>query len=123
MKNISLLGSTGSIGTQALDIVSAHRNDLCVKALAAGGRNLPLLARQIEEFKPELVAVPTGDNAKALQELLGSNAKGVEIVVGDDGLEAVATHHQIETLVTGVVGFLGLKPTAAAIKRKTDRPR
>jgi len=117
MKNISLLGSTGSIGTQALDIVSGHRNDLCVKALAAGGRNLELLARQIAEFKPELVAVPTGENAKALQELLGSNARGVEIAVGADGLEAVATHDQIETVVTGVVGFLGLKPTAAAIKK------
>jgi 1-deoxy-D-xylulose-5-phosphate reductoisomerase len=116
--NLSLLGSTGSIGTQTLDIVSAHREDLRVVAFAAGSTKLHLVAQQILQFAPELVSVPTDADAKTLSDLLkdkGTNS--VEVMYGEEGLELVATHPQSQTVVTGVVGFLGLKPTIAAIKK------
>ncbi len=118
MINLSLLGSTGSIGTQTLDIVSAHREDLRVVAFAAGSTKLHLVAQQILQFAPELVSVPTDADAKTLSDLLkdkGTNS--VEVMYGEEGLELVATHPQSQTVVTGVVGFLGLKPTIAAIKK------
>ena len=117
LKHISLLGSTGSIGTQTLDIVSGHRDALNVKALAAGGKSLELLAKQINEFRPELVAVPTAADATKLKDFLQGSHPKVEIVTGAQGLEDAATHPDVQTVVTGVVGFLGLKPTAAAIKK------
>jgi 1-deoxy-D-xylulose-5-phosphate reductoisomerase len=117
MKSISLLGSTGSIGLQTLDIVAHHRDQLAVAALAAGSKKLPLLAEQIVEHRPELVSVPTAADVKELKELLGPCAAGITTIMhGDEGLEAVATHRDAQTVVTGVVGFLGLKPTAAAIR-------
>ena len=116
MTNLSLLGSTGSIGLQTLDIVAAHRDNLRIVALAAGSKKLELVAEQIREFAPELVSVPTADDAKTLVELLNGDARGTEIEYGDSGLEHVATHATSQTVVTGVVGFLGLKPTIAAIK-------
>jgi 1-deoxy-D-xylulose-5-phosphate reductoisomerase len=117
MKSISLLGSTGSIGLQTLDIVAHHRDQLAVAALAAGSKKLPLLAEQIVEHRPELVSVPTAADVKELKELLGPCAAGITTILhGDEGLEAVATHRDAQTVVTGVVGFLGLKPTAAAIR-------
>jgi 1-deoxy-D-xylulose-5-phosphate reductoisomerase len=117
LTNLSLLGSTGSIGLQTLDIVAAHRDDLRVVALAAGGKKLELVAEQIREFAPELVSVPTADDAKTLKKLLKEAARGTQIEYGDSGLEQVATHKTSQTVVTGVVGFLGLKPTIAAIKQ------
>lgn len=118
MKSISLLGSTGSIGRQTLDVVSAHRDQLCVVAIAAGSKNLAMLAEQVVEQRPELVSVPTAADAAKLNELLGARGAGVvSIMHGDEGLEAVATHRDAHTVVTGVVGFLGLKPTAAAVRQ------
>lgn len=116
MTNLSLLGSTGSIGLQTLDIVAAHRDDLRVVALAAGSRKLELVAEQIREFAPELVSVPTAEDAKTLADLLKGDGRGTEIEYGDSGLDHVATHKTSQTVVTGVVGFLGLRPTIAAIK-------
>ena len=114
---LSLLGSSGSIGQQTLDIVSAHEDDLKVVALAAGGKKLAVVAEQIRRFKPELVSVPTAEDAKKLAELLGALKSTTEIEYGELGLEHVATHPASRTVVTGVVGFLGLKPTLAAIKQ------
>jgi 1-deoxy-D-xylulose-5-phosphate reductoisomerase len=116
LTNLSLLGSTGSIGLQTLDIVAAHRDDLRVVALAAGSRKLELVAEQIREFAPELVSVPTAEDAKTLADLLKGDGRGTEIEYGDSGLDHVATHTTSQTVVTGVVGFLGLRPTIAAIK-------
>jgi 1-deoxy-D-xylulose-5-phosphate reductoisomerase len=116
LKHISLLGSTGSIGRQTLDIVEAQRDDLRVVALAAGSKNLPMLAEQILHFRPELVAVPTAADATALKDMLAGERRGVSVLIGEAGLKAVATHETAQTVVTGLVGFLGLKPTAAAIK-------
>lgn len=113
MKRIAILGSTGSIGRQTLDIVRAQSSDLKVVALAAGAKNLELICQQAIEFKPELICVPSAESAKEVARLLG--AKAPEIVYGEAGLIAVATHANVDTLVTAVVGFLGLKPTAAAV--------
>ena len=116
MKHISILGSTGSIGRQTLDIAAAHRNSLKVVAMAAGNSNLPLLSEQIVKFRPDLVSVPTAADATALKDLLAGERRGITFLIGDEGLDAVASHSKADTVVTGVVGFLGLKPTAAAIR-------
>lgn len=114
-KKISLLGSTGSIGRQSLDIAQAHKDVIQVVALAAGGGNLDLFADQIKQFQPALVSVPGDAERKALKEKLG--ASKVQIEIGSQGLEAVAAESGADTVVTGVVGFLGLKPTARAIEK------
>jgi 1-deoxy-D-xylulose-5-phosphate reductoisomerase len=85
--------------------------------MAAGGSNLNLLSQQVIAHQPELVAVPNDKHAKELHELLGTKAAATEIITGDLGLEEVATHCRAHTVVTGVVGFLGLKPTAAALRK------
>ncbi|HEY9791979.1 MAG TPA: 1-deoxy-D-xylulose-5-phosphate reductoisomerase [Candidatus Obscuribacterales bacterium] len=115
MKHIAVLGSTGSIGSQTLDIARAHRDDFTVVALAAGSSKLPELAKQVRDFSPELVCVPDADSAIALKELLG-NAVKTTIEHGQSGLLAAATHPRAETIVSGVVGSLGVLPTAAAVK-------
>jgi 1-deoxy-D-xylulose-5-phosphate reductoisomerase len=117
LKHISLLGSTGSIGKQTLDVVESHKDQLRVVALAAGSRNLEELARQIHQFAPEVVSVPTAEDASQLSNLLGQKPKALSIEYGDQGLEMVASHPLAQTVVTGVVGFLGLRPTIAAIKK------
>ncbi len=122
MKKISLIGSTGSIGKQTLDIASAHPEEISVLGLAAGARSLDDLAEQIVEFKPLVVSVPTENDAVSLKERLaqrGYNLAKTRIVWGDAGLVEVATVDGIDTLVTGVVGFLGVRPTYEAIKRGT----
>ena len=114
MKNIAVLGSTGSIGCQTLDIVKAHAEDFHVSALAGGKKKLEKLAEQCKQFQPQLVSVPDAEAAAQLKSMLGSMA--IEIMHGDAGLAAVASHPDAQTIVSGVVGFLGLLPTAAAIK-------
>ena len=114
---LSLLGSTGSIGRQTLDIVSAHKEELKVAALASGGSRLDDLALQVKQFSPELVSVPTAADAKKLAVLCKQNGSRCEIAYGDEALLEVATFAQTQTVVTGVVGFLGLKPTIEAIKK------
>ncbi|BBF42925.1 1-deoxy-D-xylulose 5-phosphate reductoisomerase [Lachnospiraceae bacterium KM106-2] len=116
MKNIVILGSTGSIGTQTLDIVREN-NDLRVRALAAG-RNIVKLREQIDEFHPELVCVWAEEDAKKLQEMVTD--KSVTIVHGMDGLIACATIDNSEIVVTAIVGMIGIRPTIAAIKAGKD---
>lgn len=115
MKRIAVLGSTGSIGSQTLDIARSHPEDFAVIALAAGASKLETLAEQIALFAPKLVSVPTPAAAKELQGLLGSN-KSTEIIHGNEGLEQVAAHPNVDTVVSGVVGAMGILPTAAAAK-------
>lgn len=115
MKNIAILGSTGSIGRQTLDIALAHKEEITVKALAAGGNSLELLAEQIDTFRPQVVAVPTEAAAQQLKTLLPAQSHP-EIMVGISGLEACATHPEAELIVTAVVGFMGVEPTAKAIQ-------
>jgi 1-deoxy-D-xylulose-5-phosphate reductoisomerase len=114
MRSVAILGSTGSIGTQALDVIRQHPERFRVTALAAG-RQVKLLAEQVREFRPALVAVPTAVEAEALRALLAPGERP-SIITGPEGLEAVATEPGAEILLTSVVGALGLKPTLAGIR-------
>ena len=116
MKNISILGSTGSIGTQTLDIVSKN-NDLKVVALAAYG-SIELLEKQIREFKPELVCVY--DERKAKQLCQNISDMSIKVVSGMDGLMEVASIDSADIVVTAIVGMIGIRPTMAAIKAGKD---
>ena len=117
MKTISLLGSTGSIGTRALEVAEAFPGRFAVSALAAG-RNLELLAAQVRKFKPRLVSVATPEGARELKARLGAGAP--EIVFGQAGLVAAATVPEAELVVSAVVGAAGLPPTLAAIRAGKD---
>lgn len=112
MKKIAILGSTGSIGTQTLDIVR-EQGDIQVVAMAAGS-NISLLEAQMREFKPSLVSVWDEKKAKELR----TNTKdlGIKIVSGMEGLLEVSVIPESEILVTAIVGMLGIRPTIAAIK-------
>ena len=112
MRNIAILGSTGSIGTQTLDIIRKQPG-LKVTALSAG-RNTKLLEEQIREFHPGLVSVQDEDSAKDLRVRISD--LDTKVVFGMDGLLAVATEPASELLVTAIVGMIGLRPTVAAIK-------
>lgn len=117
MKNISLLGSTGSIGTQTLDIARAHKDSLNVIALASGASSLNVLAGQIREFKPQLVSVPLESDLAKLKELAPDLDKSISYTFGPDGLKSCASLDEVDIVVTGVVGFLGVEPTLAAIRK------
>ncbi len=112
MKKIAILGSTGSIGTQTLEIVR-EQQDIEVTALAAGS-NITLLERQIREFKPVLAAVWEEEKAADLR--VRVKDIDVRIVSGMDGLIEVSKQKDSEILVTAIVGMLGLRPTVEAIK-------
>lgn len=116
MKNIAIIGSTGSIGTQSLDIVRAN-GDLKVTALAAGN-NIELLEKQIREFKPDLAGIWSEDKAGQLRMALSDF--DVRIVSGMEGLIEVATYGKAETLITAIVGMIGILPTIEAIKAGKD---
>ena len=116
MKKIAILGSTGSIGTQTLDIVRAQ-NDLLVVALAAGS-SIALLEEQLREFAPELVCVYDEAKAKELRER--TRDLSTRVVSGMEGLIEVAVHPGSELLVTAIVGMLGIRPTIAAMKAGKD---
>ncbi|AFH64200.1 1-deoxy-D-xylulose-5-phosphate reductoisomerase [Paenibacillus caseinilyticus] len=112
MKKISILGSTGSIGTQTLDVVSHYPELYSVEGLA-GGHNLPLLQQQIERFRPRKVSVATPELA---QELARQVPAGVQVYSGPEGLTEIAAGTDAELVVTAVVGSQGLHPTLAAIE-------
>ncbi len=112
MKKIGILGSTGSIGTQTLDIVRKEE-DLQVVAMAAGS-NVMLMEKQIREFRPKIAAMWTDEAAKELRIRLGDMP--VKIVSGMEGLLEVSTFEEMEVLVTGIVGMIGIRPTIAAIE-------
>ncbi len=114
MKHISILGSTGSIGTQTLDVVRTNQ-DIIVEALAAGS-NITLLLEQIKEFKPKLVCVYHADKAKELEAMLVKENLPVEVMSGMEGLLACATVSEAEMVVTAFVGMIGIRPTIEAIK-------
>lgn len=112
MKKIAILGSTGSIGTQTLDIVR-EQGDIEVVALSAGG-NIELLEKQMREFKPQFVSVWEEDKAKELRTRTAD--LGIRVASGMDGLIETATIKESEILVTAIVGMLGIRPTIAAIQ-------
>lgn len=116
MKKIAILGSTGSIGTQTLEIVRTN-GDLEVTALAAGN-NIDLLEQQIREFRPKLAAVWKEERAAELKSRVRD--MDIEIVSGMDGLLSVAAEPESEILVTAIVGMIGILPTIEAIKAGKD---
>lgn len=116
MKNIVILGSTGSIGTQTLDIVRRNE-DLKVSAIAAGS-NITLLKEQIEEFSPSIVCVYNKEKAAELEEQVKD--KNVTVVSGMEGLLQCATIEEASIVVTALVGMIGIKPTIAAIEAGKD---
>lgn len=114
MKKIAILGSTGSIGTQTLEIVREQK-DIEVLGLAAAN-NIALLEKQIREFMPKIVAVWTEEKAKELRDKVTD--LNVKVVSGMEGLLEVSVIPEMEILVTAVVGMIGIRPTIAAIKAK-----
>ncbi len=122
-RRLCVLGSTGSIGTQTLDVVRAldARFEFEVVGLAASGRRPDELARQIEEFRPGWVALARPDALQALQERLSPNAlKTTRFLVGDDALEQLVAESEPDLVVNGLVGAVGLRPTLAALERGID---
>lgn len=111
MRTISILGSTGSIGTQTLEVVEILGN---IKVAGiSGNHNIDLLERQARAFRPRLIAVIDAENAERLQRRLSDMP--CQVLAGMDGLLAVATMEEVDTVVTSVVGNVGLRPTFAAI--------
>ena len=126
VKRLCVLGSTGSIGTQTLEVVRAL-NDLSdsayrfeVVGLAASGRRLDELARQIKEFRPRWVALEREEALEALQARLGPLAQRVRFITGDASAEALIAESQPDFVVNGLVGAAGLRPTLAALERGID---
>lgn len=124
MKTISILGSTGSIGTQALDIVSRLPKRLKVAGLAAH-RNVEVLAEQVLQYQPSVVSIGTEEDASRLRELIehrtpdqvrGNIERRMAILWGKEGLTRVATMTEAQTIVVSVAGAIGLAPTIEAIK-------
>lgn len=115
MKSVCILGSTGSIGTQALEVVRAH--GLWISGLAAKS-NIKLLAEQAKEFKPKVVCVYDEDKRDELCELLKDT--GITVLSGMDGLCEIASQPETDIVLNSVVGMVGLKPTLAAIEAGID---
>ncbi len=116
MKKIAILGSTGSIGTQTLDVVR-EQGDIKVTAMAAG-RNITLFEKQIREFLPKQVAVWEEETARELRDRIRD--LDVKVSSGMEGLIEVATDPDAKILVTAIVGMLGIRPTIAAIEQRKN---
>ncbi|WP_145134899.1 1-deoxy-D-xylulose-5-phosphate reductoisomerase [Paenibacillus sp. Y412MC10] len=112
MKKLSVLGSTGSIGTQTLDVVSKHPEHFQIEGLAAGS-NVELLLRQVHQFRPKKVSVATKELAEQVKTQVSPST---EIFYGNEGLVEVAAGTDADTVVTAVVGSMGLHSTLAAIE-------
>jgi len=120
-KRLSLLGSTGSIGTQTLEIVDACPENFIVDALSAG-TNVKLMTEQVLKYSPKVASLATSEAAKKLKEaLVAAGCKNMpQIVHGQEGIIEAATVSTADTVVTGIVGAAGLQPTIEAIKLKKD---
>ncbi|WP_017299578.1 1-deoxy-D-xylulose-5-phosphate reductoisomerase [Nodosilinea nodulosa] len=119
MKAITLLGSTGSIGTQTLDILEHHPDQFRLVGIAAGN-NVELLAQQVRQFKPEVVAICNPEKLDELRDALAGLDPMPQLLAGDDGVVEVARYGDAEAVVTGIVGCAGLLPTLAAIEAGKD---
>lgn len=119
MKAITLLGSTGSIGTQTLDIVAQYPDQFRIVGMAAG-RNIELLAQQIRQFRPEIVAIADPNQLPDLKAAIADLDRQPQLLAGEAGVVEVAAYGDAESVVTGIVGCAGLLPTIAAIKAGKD---
>ena len=117
MSRLALLGSTGSIGTSALDVVRHHPERLELATLAAQGSNLEMLEAQIGEFEPAMVAVFDPEKATALADRVGERT---QVVAGPEGLVAASTHPEVDLLLAAVVGAAGLPAVHAALSAGKD---
>ncbi|MCF4968485.1 1-deoxy-D-xylulose-5-phosphate reductoisomerase [Nostoc sp. CMAA1605] len=119
MKAITLVGSTGSIGTQTLDIVTQHPDQFRIVGLAAGS-NVEMLAAQIRQFRPQIAAISAAEKLPALKAALQDLDPQPILLGGEAGVIEVARYGDAETVVTGIVGCAGLLPTIAAIEAGKD---
>jgi 1-deoxy-D-xylulose-5-phosphate reductoisomerase len=119
VKAITLLGSTGSIGTQTLDIVEHHPDQFRLVGIAARN-NVELLAQQVRQFRPEIVAICNAEKVEALKAAIADLDPQPQILAGEEGVVEVARYGDAEAVVTGIVGCAGLLPTIAAIEAGKD---
>lgn len=117
MKKISILGSTGSIGTQALEIIDLFPDKFEISGLSAG-RNINLLKKQVDRYRPKVVAVENEELAGRLSGLLKST--GTEVLYGQEGYKELACLPEVDTVISSIVGSAGLFPTFAAVKAGKD---
>ena len=117
MKTICIMGSTGSIGTQTLDIIRERKGDFKVAGLSAG-RNIELLEAQAREFMPELVVIESESDAKDLRTRLSDTT--VRVASGMSGLIELAEMESSDIFVAAIVGMIGIRPTIAAIEEGKD---
>ncbi len=115
MKSVTILGSTGSIGTQALDVVRRHADRFKVVGLSAAGANQELLVGQVREFLPPYVAIADEQAAADVQGKLGG-VRGVEFMVGPDAAERMAADTESDMVLNALVGSAGLAPTLATLQ-------
>lgn len=114
-KQISILGSTGSIGTQALEVIEKLRNNFEIFALS-GGDNINLLRKQIKKFRPKIVSVKSNDSKLELEKEFSD----IKFLSGDEGLEEICSNNETDIILVAVSGKIGLKPTLTAIKNKIN---
>ena len=121
MKNISILGSTGSIGTQALNIISQYPDKFSVCALSCAGK-LELLMQQVRQFEPAAVCIATEEGAKAFAKALEgvTDIRKPEVFWGTDGLKTIATMPEADMVLNSLMGMRGLEPTLEAIEAGKD---
>lgn len=118
MKKISILGSTGSIGTQTLDVIRENPNEFEAVAISANS-NVKMIFEQIEEFKPKYAVMYEEGKAEELKKLIKKDSK-TEILSGMEGLKKIASLDEVDIVLTAVVGMIGLVPTMCAIENKKD---
>lgn len=119
MKNISILGATGSIGTQTLDVIRNSDGKINLIGITANS-SVDKIKEIIEEFEPKYVAMMDENSSKIIEEFCNKEYPNIQVFSGIDGLVKIATLEEIDTVVTSVVGMIGLKPTIAAIEAKKD---
>jgi 1-deoxy-D-xylulose-5-phosphate reductoisomerase len=112
-KRVTILGSTGSIGTQALEVIREFKSQFEVIGLSAG-KNFPLLEKQIEEFSPKMISISDEEGYR----LLKKKYPRIEVYFGDEGLDILATDSRVDLVLVSVVGFQGLRPTLSAVRAK-----
>lgn len=119
MKNISILGATGSIGTQTLDVIRKSSGEIKLIGITANS-SVDKVKEIIKEFNPKYVAMMDLSSAKEIEEYCNKNHSEIKVYSGIEGLIKLSTLEEIDTVVTSVVGMIGLKPTMAAIEAKKD---
>ena len=115
MKKISILGATGSIGTQTLDVIRVSNNEIELIGITANS-SVDKIIEIIEEFSPKYVAMMESKAAIEIKNFCDEKNLDIEVLQGIEGLEKIASLDEIDTVVTSVVGMIGLKPTMAAIE-------